>query len=224
MKVYKDYKKKVRKSKQMIESRIYGCDESNTVANADHSSGDDDEDKRAAPRDSRPKSVLHLDREFIEKKGMTEDVVYVFYTNHEIMRHSLKQFRNKHIEVLQRYLNTLEGNKFTDENQQQLVDNRYKIKLEPTSSFNAMEMLDQQLCPVPTCPFSSMQLDSRDKLIHHVKVHCLLEHTYSKNDKYWSNSTDNKLSKEIEAAIGANDADKLDQLVDRAPFAMVGKV
>ena len=61
-----------------VEYRIYGCDESAGLDNADDSSGDDDEDKRAAARVSAPRKVYHLDREHVLNKGIM-DVAYVFY-------------------------------------------------------------------------------------------------------------------------------------------------
>ena len=78
LEIFKDFRKDLRKKKAQVEYRIYGCDESAGVDNADDSSGDDDEDKRAAARVSAPRNVYHLDREYVINKGII-DVAYVFY-------------------------------------------------------------------------------------------------------------------------------------------------
>ena len=87
-------------------------------------------------------------------------VIKNFFSNHEIMRHRLDKFRAKYPELLQEYFDTLDSEKFNDDENQKISDMRDKVKLDESPRERAEELFRERLCPITICPFSKLQLDS----------------------------------------------------------------
>ena len=224
LQVFKKYKESYRRKQAEINKEVIIGFSSDHVANCDNSSGDDDEDKRAAHRVSEPRRVVGHAREKVTARELMTDVVYVLYSNQEIMRHKLVNFHSRYPRLLQEYCDTLDTNEFKGENYQLYTeeDPRRKVKLIATRQEEVAKIVQKRECPVTGCLLFDRKKFSYSELFKHVKQHCIADFIlHSHNEDYICGTNELKAVQRFQKALNQGDVTALDSALTELPFEAV---